>query len=141
MHPFVALEHLGDTLDKRDLTLVKISDGDSSTDESKRKIWITARQHPGETMAEWLVEGLMYSLLDNDNTTGKLLLEKANFYIVPNMNPDGSVRGHLRTNAVGTNLNCEWSNPSLAKSPEVFYVINKMSLMPIQAGHLSVLLN
>ena len=126
MHPFVTLEHLGDTLDKRDLTLVKISDGDSSSDENKRNIWITARQHPGETMAEWLVEGLIYSLLDGDNATGKLLLDKANFYIVPNMNPDGSIRGHLRTNAVGTNLNREWSNPSLEKSPEVFYVINKM---------------
>ena len=126
MHPFVTLEHLGDTLDKRDLTLVKISDGDSSSEDNKRNIWITARQHPGETMAEWLVEGLIYSLLDGDNATGKLLLDKANFYIVPNMNPDGSVRGHLRTNAVGTNLNREWSNPSLEKSPEVFYVINKM---------------
>ncbi|KAA0939549.1 MULTISPECIES: carboxypeptidase family protein [unclassified Psychrobacter] len=126
MHPFVTLEHLGETLDKRDLTLVKISDGDSSSDESKRNIWITARQHPGETMAEWLVEGLIYSLLDGDNATGKLLLDKANFYIVPNMNPDGSVRGHLRTNAVGTNLNRAWSNPSLEKSPEVFHVIKKM---------------
>ena len=126
MHPFVTLEHLGDTLDKRDLTLVKISDGDSNSEDNKRNIWITARQHPGETMAEWLVEGLIYSLLDGDNATGKLLLDKANFYIVPNMNPDGSVRGHLRTNAVGTNLNREWSNPSLEKSPEVFNVINKM---------------
>lgn len=125
-HPLVSVEHLGETLDKRDLTLVKIADGDSSNDKSKRNIWITARQHPGETMAEWLVEGLLYSLLDSDNTTAKLLLEKANFYIVPNMNPDGSVRGHLRTNAVGTNLNREWLNPSLEKSPEVFHVINKM---------------
>ena len=123
MHSLVTLEHLGETLDKRDLTLVKISNGDAA---NKRSIWITARQHPGETMAEWLVEGLLYSLLDGDNATGKALLEKANFYIVPNMNPDGSVRGHLRTNAVGTNLNREWSNPSLEKSPEVFYVINKM---------------
>lgn len=122
MHPLVTLERLGETLDKRDLTLVKIGDGDTN----KRSIWITARQHPGETMAEWLVDGLIHSLLDSDNTTSKLLLEKANFYIVPNMNPDGSVRGHLRTNAVGTNLNREWLNPSLEKSPEVFYVINKM---------------
>ena len=121
-HPLVTLEHLGETLDKRDLTLVKVGDGDAK----KRNIWITARQHPGETMAEWLVEGLLYSLLDSDNATAKLLLEKANFYIVPNMNPDGSVRGHLRTNAVGTNLNREWLNPSLEKSPEVFHVINKM---------------
>ena len=125
-NPLVSLEHLGETLDKRDLTLVKIADGDNSSDKSKCNIWITARQHPGETMAEWLVEGLLYSLLDSDNATAKLLLEKANFYIVPNMNPDGSVRGHLRTNAVGTNLNREWLNPSLEKSPEVFHVINKM---------------
>ena len=125
-HPLVSVEHLGETLDKRDLTLVKIADGDSSSDKSKRNIWITARQHPGETMAEWLVEGLLYSLLDSDNATAKLLLDKANFYIVPNMNPDGSVRGHLRTNAVGTNLNREWLSPSLEKSPEVFHVINKM---------------
>ncbi|WP_201584072.1 M14 family metallopeptidase [Psychrobacter immobilis] len=123
-HPLVTLEHLGETLDKRDLTLVNISDGNNEV--NKRNIWITARQHPGETMAEWLVEGLLYSLLDSDNATAKLLLEKANVYVVPNMNPDGSVRGHLRTNAVGTNLNREWSNPSLEKSPEVFHVINKM---------------
>ncbi|WP_288727158.1 M14-type cytosolic carboxypeptidase [uncultured Psychrobacter sp.] len=122
VHPLACLEHLGETLDKRDLTLVKVGDGDSK----KRSIWITARQHPGETMAEWLVEGLLNSLLDEGNATAKLLLEKANFYIVPNMNPDGSVRGHLRTNAVGTNLNREWANPSLEKSPEVFHVINKM---------------
>lgn len=122
VHPLACLEHLGETLDKRDLTLVKVGNGDSK----KRSIWITARQHPGETMAEWLVEGLLNSLLDEDNATAKLLLEKANFYIVPNMNPDGSVRGHLRTNAVGTNLNREWANPSLEKSPEVFHVINKM---------------
>ncbi|MEN6670075.1 M14-type cytosolic carboxypeptidase [Psychrobacter sp. B38] len=121
-HPLVTLEHLGETLDQRDLTLIKVGDGDTS----KRNIWITARQHPGETMAEWLVEGLLQSLLDSDNATSRLLLDKANFYIVPNMNPDGSVRGHLRTNAAGSNLNREWLNPSLEKSPEVFYVINKM---------------
>ena len=125
-HPLVTLEHLGETLDKRDLTLVKVGDGDSNSNGNKRNIWITARQHPGETMAEWLVEGLLYSLLNSDNATAKLLLDKANVYIMPNMNPDGSVRGHLRTNAVGTNLNREWLNPSLEKSPEVFHVINKM---------------
>lgn len=126
VHPLVTLEHLGNTLDKRDLTLVKIGNEDSSSDVNKRNIWITARQHPGETMAEWLIEGLLYSLLDENNANAKLLLEKANFYIVPNMNPDGSMRGHLRTNAAGTNLNREWSSPSLDKSPEVLHVINKM---------------
>lgn len=122
LHPDVNLEHLGLTLDGRDITLVKVGNGDSA----KRNIWITARQHPGETMAEWLVEGLINRLLDNDCPTAKSLLDKANFYIVPNMNPDGSVRGHLRTNAVGVNLNREWQSPSLEKSPEVYHVVNKM---------------
>lgn len=38
---------------------------------------------------------------------------------MPNVNPDGSIRGHLRTNAVGANLNREWKEPSLERSPEV----------------------
>ncbi|QDF67158.1 carboxypeptidase family protein [Shewanella sp. SNU WT4] len=122
LHPEVNLEHLGLTLDGRDMTLVKIGD----EDEGKANIWITARQHPGETMAEWLVEGLLNRLLDQDCPVAKTLKDKANFYIVPNMNPDGSVRGHLRTNAKGINLNREWANPSLDSSPEVYYVVNKM---------------
>lgn len=125
-HPLVTLEHLGETLDKRELTLVKVGDNADNAKRNKRNIWIIARQHPGETMAEWLVDGLLHSLLDTDNATARALLAKANFYIVPNMNPDGSVRGHLRTNAVGSNLNREWLNPSLEKSPEVYYVIQKM---------------
>ncbi|MCL1041101.1 MULTISPECIES: M14 family metallopeptidase [Shewanella] len=122
VHPLVSIEHLGRTLDDRDMTLVKVGDDD----EEKAKIWITARQHPGETMAEWLVEGLLNNLLDGDCPTAKALLDKANFYIVPNMNPDGGVRGHLRTNAKGVNLNREWQSPSLEKSPEVYHVVNKM---------------
>ncbi|GGY92182.1 M14 family metallopeptidase [Shewanella fodinae] len=122
VHPKVSQEHLGLTLDGRDMTLIKI--GDDS--DEKRTIWITARQHPGETMAEWLVEGLLYKLLDPDDPVAKQLLDKANFYVVPNMNPDGSVRGHLRTNAKGVNLNREWQTPSLENSPEVYYVVNKM---------------
>lgn len=122
LHPEVSLEHLGLTLDGRDMTLVKVGDGNPD----KKNIWITARQHPGETMAEWLIEGLLNRLLDSECATAKALLDKANFYIVPNMNPDGSARGHLRTNAIGVNLNREWQTPSLEKSPEVYYVTQKM---------------
>ncbi len=41
-----------------------------------------------------------------------MLLSRCVFYVVPNMNPDGSVRGNLRTNSVGANLNREWLEPS-----------------------------
>ncbi|EKE87040.1 M14 family metallopeptidase [Idiomarina xiamenensis] len=115
-------ELLGQTLDGRDMNLLVIGE----EDDSKRKIWVTARQHPGESMAEWLVEGLLQRLLDDEDGVARKLLQQNVFYVVPNMNPDGSVRGHLRTNAVGTNLNREWAQPSMEKSPEVFLVLNKM---------------
>ena len=54
------------------------------------------------------------------------LRQKATFHVVPNMNPDGSKRGHLRTNAVGTNLNREWHEPTAERSPEVLHVRNEM---------------
>jgi Predicted carboxypeptidase len=55
------------------------------------------------------------------------LRERAVFHIVPNMNPDGSRRGHLRTNAAGANLNREWAEPSMERSPEVFVIRKAMA--------------
>jgi murein tripeptide amidase MpaA len=121
-HDVCEIQTLGQTLDGRDISLLTV--GEPSDD--KKHIWITARQHPGETMAEWFVEGLLHKLLDDEDPHAAALLSKAVFHIVPNMNPDGSVRGHLRTNAAGVNLNREWQTPSLEKSPEVFHVLNKM---------------
>ncbi|KPA51527.1 hypothetical protein VT25_15515 [Photobacterium leiognathi subsp. mandapamensis] len=118
------LETLGHTLDNRDMSLLVI--GDEASDTEKKKVWVISRQHPGETMAEWFVEGLVQRLLDETDTVGRALLEKAVFYVVPNMNPDGSARGHLRLNAIGVNLNREWQTPSLENSPEVYYVREKM---------------
>lgn len=116
------LEHLGETLDGRDMSLLVIG----QPEQGKRVVWVTARQHPGETMAEWLVEGLLERLLDEDDGVARKLLNETVFYVVPNMNPDGSYRGHLRTNAIGVNLNREWALPSMESSPEVFLVLEKM---------------
>jgi len=120
--PDTQLMTLGQTIDGRDMSLLQVG----QYAEGKKKIWITARQHPGESMAEWYVEGLLERLFDHDDAVSRLLMDEAVFYIVPNMNPDGSARGHLRTNAVGSNLNREWLEPSLDKSPEVYYVREKM---------------
>lgn len=114
--------HLGETLDGREMTMLVVGDEAAA----KRKIWVIARQHPGETMAEWFMEGFIGRLLDDEDGVARALLNDNVFYLVPNMNPDGSVRGHLRTNAVGVNLNREWQNPSMAQSPEVFLVRKAM---------------
>jgi murein tripeptide amidase MpaA len=113
---------LGETLNGREMSLLKIG----QEGKGKCLIWLTARQHPAETMAEWFMEGLIDRLIDQADGVARSLLGQAVLYLVPNMNPDGSVRGHLRTNAAGVNLNREWADPSMEKSPEVYLVRRKM---------------
>lgn len=120
--PRTSLEVVGETLDGQEIDLLTI--GEAAKD--KRAIWAIARQHPGESMAEWWMEGFLERLLDDDDPLARALLEQAVFHILPNMNPDGSRRGHLRTNAAGINLNREWQAPSRKKSPEVYYVRRRM---------------
>ena len=117
--PGVGYESLGKSLDGQDIDCLTIGEGDLN-------VWLYARQHPGESMAEWWMEGALEKLTDPDDPIARVLRDSCSFNIVPNMNPDGSRRGHLRTNAVGTNLNREWHAPSAEKSPEVLCVRNKM---------------
>ena len=123
----VEVQHLGQTLDGRDMTLLRVTDLASLIPlAQRRKVWLIARQHPGETMAEWFAEGFLERLLDDNEAAARVLRQHCVFYIVPNMNPDGAVRGNLRTNAGGANLNREWAAPTLQKSPEVHWVRQKM---------------
>jgi murein tripeptide amidase MpaA len=115
------VEHrvLGHTLDGRTLDCLELGEGD-------RQVWLYARQHPGESMAQWWAEGVVECLTDPSDPVGRALRQLCRFHLVPNCNPDGSVRGHLRTNAVGVNLNREWHEPSAEKSPEVLAIRNAM---------------
>ncbi|RYY37070.1 MAG: hypothetical protein EOP59_14085, partial [Sphingomonadales bacterium] len=91
LQPGVTHRELGATLDGQPIDLLSMGTG-------AKQVWIYARQHPGESMAEWWAEGAL-EYLTSGNVTATALREKATFHVVPNMNPDGSRRGHLRTNA------------------------------------------
>lgn len=121
--PLVTHRLLGHSLDGQDMDLLDISSGSAP---APLNMWFIARQHPGETMAEWWMEGFLDRILDPDDPVSRALLGRCNFHIIPNMNPDGSRRGHLRTNAAGANLNREWNAPSMERSPEVFLVRQAM---------------
>jgi murein tripeptide amidase MpaA len=116
--PRVRVRDLGSSVEGRDMSLVSVG----TAGAGKRPLWIIARQHPGETMAEWFVEGMLERLIDASDPVARALLAGAVVHVVPNMNPDGSVRGNLRTNAAGANLNREWLAPTVERSPEVFHV-------------------
>lgn len=122
-------ETLGLTLDGQSMDCLRFGSADAP-----KKIWLVARQHPGETMAEWWMEGLINRLVDDSDPVVNAILAKAVIYLVPNMNPDGSRRGHLRTNAVGSNLNREWDRATLEQSPEVFHVLEKITKTGLDFG-------
>jgi murein tripeptide amidase MpaA len=141
--PSAKVYSLGQSLEGREMDCVQIGSG-------KLICWIIHRQHPGETMAEFYAEGLLERLLglNMDGSVDGLvkdILQKYTFYIVPNMCPDGGVRGHLRTNFIGSNLNREWTSsgskedgtfydaPTLERSPEVYYVLKKMDETGVDA--------
>lgn len=122
----------GKSIEGRAIQLLRIARNleagrpDARRPEAPRKIWIIAQQHPGEHMAEWFMEGLIERLQNRHDVELNALLERAELYLVANMNPDGAVRGHLRTNAAGTDLNRAWQSASEAQSPEVLFVQQQM---------------
>ena len=127
--PLAKIERLGASVEGRDLDLVTLG---METGAVKR-IWVIARQHPGESMAEWFVEGMIERLIDRADPVSRRLLERAVLRVVPNMNPDGSVLGNLRSNAAGANLNREWVAPSMETSPEVFLVRERIRQTGVDA--------
>lgn len=117
--PGVAHRVLGHSLEGRAIDALIVGEGPVS-------VWLYARQHPGESMAEWWMEGALAQLTDPADPQARALRQRCRFHIVPNANPDGSTRGHLRTNAAGVNLNREWHEPSLERSPEVLAIRRAM---------------
>ena len=110
---------LGHSLDGQAIDCLEMGEGET-------QVWLYARQHPGESMAEWWMEGALECLTDPADPVARVLRAKCRLHVVPNANPDGSRRGHLRTNAVGVNLNREWHEPTPERSPEVLALRDAM---------------
>lgn len=117
----------GKSIEGRPIELLRIS----RNPQAQRKIWLIAQQHPGEHMAEWFIQGLLERLQLRDDAELNNLLEQADLYLVPNMNPDGAFRGHLRTNVAGCDLNRAWQSASEADSPEVYFVQQQMRVVGV----------
>ena len=117
--PGIAHRTLGYSLEGQPIDCLEMGEGE-------RQVWLIARQHPGESMAEWWMEGALEALADPADPVARVLRARCRLHVVPNANPDGSCRGHLRTNAAGVNLNREWAAPSAERSPEVLAIRNAM---------------
>ena len=114
--PLARVRRLGSTVEGRDFDVVTV--GAAGARQA-----VAVGHRPAASRARRWPSGSSKACSNGCSTrsdpVARALLERAVVHIVPNMNPDGSVRGNLRTNAAGANLNREWMAPTLERSPEV----------------------
>ncbi|MDP4190358.1 MAG: M14-type cytosolic carboxypeptidase [Bacteroidota bacterium] len=122
--PFFSIDTIGYT--KRNLPLYEIKITDRSVADSlKEHIWIHARTHPGETTSSWHFDGIMKTLLSNDEAIN-YYLKNLVFHLVPFTNPDGVYFGRSRTNVDGIDLESNWNEADSLTSKEVLLLKQKI---------------
>ena len=80
--------------------------------------FLSARVHPGETPASFVMHGLLLFLV-SDHPKAKELREAAILLAVPMLNPDGVFVGNYRCNSVGLDLNRLWHASVAGTAPTV----------------------
>uniref|UniRef100_A0AAQ6IIV4 Cytosolic carboxypeptidase 1 n=1 Tax=Anabas testudineus TaxID=64144 RepID=A0AAQ6IIV4_ANATE len=83
-------------------------------------IFLSARVHPGETNASWVMKGTLEFLMGTSSLAASLR-EAYIFKIVPMLNPDGVVNGNHRCSLSGEDLNRQWQNPNLELHPTIYH--------------------
>jgi hypothetical protein len=116
---------IGNSYEGREMPLIKISDN-VGTDENETEVLFNAHQHAREHLTVEMALYIIHLLADNYGSDSRItnLVNSREFWIVPDMNPDGGeydiATGSYRswrknrqpnsgTSNVGTDLNRNWS--------------------------------
>uniref|UniRef100_A0A8B9Q4P3 Cytosolic carboxypeptidase 1 n=1 Tax=Apteryx owenii TaxID=8824 RepID=A0A8B9Q4P3_APTOW len=83
-------------------------------------IFLSARVHPGETNASWVMKGTLEYLMSN-HPSAQSLRESYIFKIIPMLNPDGVINGNHRCSLSGEDLNRQWQNPNPDLHPTIYH--------------------
>jgi murein tripeptide amidase MpaA len=124
--PVARVEVIGHSVLGRELHLVTVTNFDQP-DDSKKVVWLQARQHAWECGTSFLVEGALRFITSSDPVAVKLRDETI-FKFVPMINPDSVARGEVRFNVNGFDPNRQWdevdlrSKQWLERNPEIWYV-------------------
>ncbi|XP_033828127.1 cytosolic carboxypeptidase 1 [Periophthalmus magnuspinnatus] len=91
-------------------------------------IFLSARVHPGETNASWVMKGSLEFLMSSSPLANSLR-ESYIFKIVPMLNPDGVVNGNHRCSLSGEDLNRQWQNPNPDLHPTIYHTKNLLQYL------------
>ena len=79
---------------------------------------VSARVHPGESNASWMMHGLLEALTA-DSADARLLRRTVMLKVVPMLNPDGVILGNYRCSVTGLDLNRQWADPNETSHPTI----------------------
>jgi len=99
-NPLVHIETIGKTSEGRSLEIVRVGNPNAP-----HRVFLRARAHGFETAGNWIVQGLVRSLLQDKSAP---YLQKYCLYILPMANKDAVALGRTRFNAQGMDLNRNW---------------------------------
>nr|XP_020483763.2 cytosolic carboxypeptidase 1-like [Labrus bergylta] len=83
-------------------------------------IFLSARVHPGETNASWVMKGTLEFLMGTSPLAASLR-DAYIFKIVPMLNPDGVINGNHRCSLSGEDLNRQWQSPNPELHPTIYH--------------------
>jgi len=106
---------IGKTLGNRDLWLIKLA---SKRKLSAKRIMLVARIHPYETAGSFCVEGIVNTVINQQNDDKSL---NADIYILPMANPDGVFEGLCKLTSHQTFAQLNSKN---------IYLLQKCNLLP-----------
>ncbi|ESO85980.1 hypothetical protein LOTGIDRAFT_235577 [Lottia gigantea] len=89
----------------------------------KKFVVISARVHPGETQASWMMRGLLYFITSQHQSAQKLR-DTCIFKIVPMLNPDGVIVGNYRCSLAARDLNRNYRHPKHDNFPTIYNLKN-----------------
>jgi hypothetical protein len=95
---------IGQTVGGRPIEIIRIGN-----ENAPRRLFVRARAHPWEAGSNWVVQGMIESLLAGG---GHPALKHYCVYLLPMTNKDGVSRGMTRFNLNGKDLNRDWDKPA-----------------------------
>jgi len=105
-HPLVKITRIGKTVEGRPLEILRVGHADAPF-----RVFLRGRAHPWESGGNWVIQGLIKSLLA-DSEKSKPYLDRYCAYILPMANKDRVFHGGTRFNMRGMDLNRKWDKPA-----------------------------
>ncbi|KAK7475648.1 hypothetical protein BaRGS_00033141 [Batillaria attramentaria] len=87
----------------------------------KKAVVVSARVHPGESQASWMMKGLL-EFVTGPDPVAQELRDRFIFKMVPMLNPDGVIVGNYRCSLAARDLNRNYRHPRRENFPTIYNV-------------------